>query len=538
MDDWLKYSNAGKIRNQPISPQLYSALGSFLPAMGITMEVFSGGQDAIGQGDRRTGSTRHDHGGAADVFFYKDGRRLDWSNPADVPIFKEIVKQGRAAGITGFGAGPGYMLPGSMHIGFGPEAVWGAGGKGANAADWLREAYGMAPAGSAPVVASTKGGAVMADGGLLGAPEAPKKKGLAGLLSDPDKLAMLAIGLEGMTLNPNAALVSMLGGQVQERRETKKADASRNRTAQWLRSVGQDQLAAALETGAVDPGAVIGQALQAMQPVPAEPPKVMQVGDSIVSIDPATGQSSVLYTAPPGSDVPASFAALDMQAKAAGLAPGSQEYKDFMLRGGLAGNAGRPAAFEALHQQALAAGFAEGSPEYKDFMATRGAGLAAEAKVIGEQRGAATAGAPSEIAQSDQTLSYIEELRKHPGMSSGTGIFSMLNVIPGTPGYDFQNRVNQLKSGAFLTAIDQLRGMGALSNAEGQTATAALARLDTATSEGEFLAALADYEKIVQMGRERAAKRIKSEEPAVAPDAAPAPAPVRKKYNPATGAFE
>ncbi len=165
----------------------------------------------------------------------------------------------------------------------------------------LSEAARLAGLPVPTVTASTKGGAVMADGGLLGAPEAPKKKGLAGLLSDPDKLAMLAIGLEGMTLNPNAALVSMLGGQVQERRETKKADASRNRTVQWLRSVGQDQLAAALETGAVDPGAVVGQALQAMQPVPAEPPKVMQVGDSIVSIDPATGQSSVLYTAPGGT---------------------------------------------------------------------------------------------------------------------------------------------------------------------------------------------------------------------------------------------
>ena len=33
------------------------------------------------------------------------------------------------------------MQPGSMHIGYGNEAVWGAGGKGANAPEWLRDAY-------------------------------------------------------------------------------------------------------------------------------------------------------------------------------------------------------------------------------------------------------------------------------------------------------------------------------------------------------------------------------------------------------------
>jgi len=81
-----------------------------------------------------------------------------------------------------------------------------------------------------------------------------------------------------------------------------------------------------------------------------------------------------------------------------------------------------------------------------------------------------------------------------------------------------------------LTAIDQLRGMGSLSNAEGQTATRAIGRMDSATSTPEFLAALDDYENIVKLGRERAAARI----------APPAGATVQPTltYNPATGAFE
>lgn len=144
--DWLTYANQGATRNMPLSNDLVTAL-SFLPELGLTAEVFSGGQPTIGTSPNRVGSTRHDGGGAADLFFYQNGQRLDWANPAHVPIFQEVVRRGRQAGLTGFGAGPGYMQPGSMHIGFGAPAVWGADGKGVNAPDWLREAFGAAPMG-------------------------------------------------------------------------------------------------------------------------------------------------------------------------------------------------------------------------------------------------------------------------------------------------------------------------------------------------------------------------------------------------------
>lgn len=141
-DGWLRYNNKGATRNKPISDDLRGRLG-YLNDMGITMEVFSGGQDGIETGSKqRVGSVRHDHGNAADAFFYKDGRRLDWGNEADRPIFEEIVRRGVAAGVTGWGAGPGYMQQGSMHVGMGNPGVWGAGGKGANAPSWLRAAYG------------------------------------------------------------------------------------------------------------------------------------------------------------------------------------------------------------------------------------------------------------------------------------------------------------------------------------------------------------------------------------------------------------
>lgn len=138
--DWLRYNNQGAIRSQPIAPKLAEAL-SFLPELGVSMRVYSGGQAAKGSGGPRTGSTRHDHGNAADADFYMGDRKLDWNNPDDVPIFKEIVARGKANGVTGWGAGDDYMGAGRMHVGYGNPGVWGAGGKGANAPDWLSEAF-------------------------------------------------------------------------------------------------------------------------------------------------------------------------------------------------------------------------------------------------------------------------------------------------------------------------------------------------------------------------------------------------------------
>jgi hypothetical protein len=138
--EWLRYSNTNATRNDPIDPKLVEAM-SFVGDMGIVMDVVSGGQEAAGEGGSRTGSTRHDHGMSADVDFYKDGRKLDWNNPEDLPVLQDIVRTARARGVTGIGAGDDYMGAGRFHVGFGTPSVWGAGGKRANAPSWLVEAY-------------------------------------------------------------------------------------------------------------------------------------------------------------------------------------------------------------------------------------------------------------------------------------------------------------------------------------------------------------------------------------------------------------
>ena len=195
-----------------------------------------------------------------------------------------------------------------------------------------------------------------------------------GALADPDKRARLAIALEGMTLNPNQALIQTQAEGIKSRADEKKAATEINRTAAWLRSQGRDDLAAAVESGALGGRDAAGIAMRPAQ-----------------------------------SNVPASFQALHLQAQAAGLKPGTPEYQKFMMTGGAA-DTGVPAAFAALDAQAQAAGFVPGSQEYKDFMATRGAGLVAESKAIGTAQGEAKASLESMSAKMPGLETVVSEL--------------------------------------------------------------------------------------------------------------------------------
>lgn len=80
------------------------------------------------------------------------------------------------------------------------------------------------------------------------APAPQQQRGLLGGFFGPegrDARARLAIGLEGLTMRPNQALI----GQLQQGIERRETAAQKNATAEWLRSRGREDLAAAMEGG-------------------------------------------------------------------------------------------------------------------------------------------------------------------------------------------------------------------------------------------------------------------------------------------------
>ena len=60
--------------------------------------------------------------------------------------------------------------------------------------------------------------------------------GLRGLLSDPDFYDRLAIGLGGLTMNPNQALMQMSADRIAGRAQTRQDTAAKNKTIEFLRS--------------------------------------------------------------------------------------------------------------------------------------------------------------------------------------------------------------------------------------------------------------------------------------------------------------
>ncbi|MGU3662193.1 hypothetical protein [Methylobacterium fujisawaense] len=129
-------------RKQAITDVLSRQISAAATAAGVNAEVFSGGQDPAHQ----YGSTRHNHGNAADLKLYTtgpDGKRryLDMTNDADRVVMERFIRESVKAGANGVGAAPNYMGPNGIHVGGGSPAAWGAGGSTANAPEWVRRAH-------------------------------------------------------------------------------------------------------------------------------------------------------------------------------------------------------------------------------------------------------------------------------------------------------------------------------------------------------------------------------------------------------------
>ncbi len=84
LGDEVAMVNAGAIRNDPLDPRLQGYLQQMSRDLGVRIEVYSGGQEAAGEGGRRTGSTRHDHGFAADCRIYRNGQLLSGDQLGEV----------------------------------------------------------------------------------------------------------------------------------------------------------------------------------------------------------------------------------------------------------------------------------------------------------------------------------------------------------------------------------------------------------------------------------------------------------------------
>lgn len=95
-------------------------------------------------------------------------------------------------------------------------------------------------------------------------------------------------------------------------------------------------------------------------------------------------------------------------------------------------------------------------------------------------------------ASIDDTIATFQRLKSHPGLKAAVGVKNPMKgalgfyTVPGTDAADFEAELDTAKAQTFVPMVQQLRGMGQLSDAEGKKLTDAIGALSTKMSEGAF----------------------------------------------------
>lgn len=128
----------------------------------------------------------------------------------------------------------------------------------------------------------------------------------------------------------------------------------------------------------------------------------------------------------------------------------------------------------------------------------------AAAKVVAEKKVA-------DIAKSQQLLTDLDQLEKHPGFSNlfGTNI-GVPTWVAGSDAADAKTIFNKVKGSGFLEAVQALKGMGALTEIEGAKATDAFLGLSPSMSEAAAKKQIESLKKTVADGIKRSAQGLQT----------------------------
>ena len=111
----------------------------------------------------------------------------------------------------------------------------------------------------------------------------------------------------------------------------------------------------------------------------------------------------------------------------------------------------------------------------------------------------------NDVAQN--TLDAVNTIRNHPGRINGIRAYDPRQILPGTDQHDFVNQMEGLKSSVFSSAIQNMRGMGSLSDAEGKKIQTLYGSLNPSMSKESFDATLDNIVRTMNQARDRANKQ-------------------------------
>jgi hypothetical protein len=125
-----------------------------------------------------------------------------------------------------------------------------------------------------------------------------------------------------------------------------------------------------------------------------------------------------------------------------------------------------------------------------------------------EKESALQSQAMGRVAAFDSALDTLDIIAKHPGKKDVVGALTggVMSIVPGTNAAGFASQLETFKAQTFIPQVSALKGMGALSDAEGKKLTAAVGALDTKMKPAEFDASLNRIKSDLEAAKQRAAK--------------------------------
>ena len=191
------------------------------------------------------------------------------------------------------------------------------------------------------------------------------------------------------------------------------------------------------------------------------------------------------------------------------------------VQGGTAVQGQAVGAGQAVQGQAQGVGTAQGAgaggarPTASQIAATAEA-QKQEAQEVGVDIGKIKTNFGKSKDAATRLINQAEDLITDPGfsVSVGASVQPFFQYIPGSDRATWSAKHEEVVGQTFLTAIENLKGMGALSDKEGAAATAAISRLkNTNQNEESFKAAVKELQFIVKRGVDRNAEKIGKEKP-------------------------
>jgi len=313
-----------------------------------------------------------------------------------------------------------------------------------------------------------------------------------------DQAAAFASWLNSMRMKPDENLPA----QLQAAQERRASNIRKNRTVNMLESAGQTELAKQVKSGAITGKTAVAQMFQlaaeeraAGRAAAASARSFEQQKELIKLRQAATSQQ------------------LSSEEKLVNLYRNA--YPNLsnaeILEMAMGGEEKAPAAFQSLKMQALAAGLEEGSQEYKNFMLTRGAGPEAAAKIEAKQ----IVQAPATVEKAEGALNAIKSILDNDNIAGITGKYEgQLGTTGVGSAYFSQSEIDLIKdlenleAKVFLEAFETLKGGGQITEREGIQAQRAMENLSRQQSPEKLKSNLRDLYEVILKGQERARNKI------------------------------